>query len=107
MTMRKGTGSYFRATTWPRSKYSHRQNKVTADYIKNKYKFKTVILSDSLFRPVVQGLTKIPQDWFVNCTPGATYADIEKEIIGVGIPPAAENVVVVCGTNYGKESSCQ
>lgn len=40
MTTKKGTGSYFRATTWPRSEYSNRQNKVTPHYVKNKYKFK-------------------------------------------------------------------
>ena len=60
----------------------------------------TAILSDSLFRPVLQGLTSVPEDWFVNCTPGATFADIEREINGVGIPPGIENVFVVCGTNY-------
>ena len=61
-----------------------------------------MIISDSLLRPVLQGLTEVPKDWFVNCTPGATFADLSKEIEGVGLPPAVERVVVVCGTNYGE-----
>ena len=60
----------------------------------------TAILSDSLFRLVLHGLTSVPEDWFVNCTPGATFADIEREINGVGIPPGIENIFAVCGTNY-------
>ena len=61
-----------------------------------------MIISDSLLRPVLQGLTKVPEDWYINCTPGATFADLAKEIEGVGLPPATERVVVVCGTNYGR-----
>ena len=61
-----------------------------------------MIISDSLLRPVLQGLTKVPEEWFVNCTPGATFADLAKEIEGVGLPPATERVIVVCGTNYGR-----
>ena len=106
VALKKGTGSYFRAETWPRTKFSNRQNKVTRDYAKNKYKFKTAILSDSLLRPVLQGLTHVPDDWFVNCTPGATFADIGMEVMmGVGIPPGVNNVIVVCGTNQAYEVS--
>ena len=61
-----------------------------------------MIISDSLLRPVLQGLTKVPEDWFVNCTPGATFSDLAKEIEGAGLPPATERVIVVCGTNYGR-----
>ena len=67
--------------------------------------FQTVILSDSLLRPILQGLTSVPDDWFINCTPGGTFSDLAAEIGGVGLPPSAERIFVVCGTNYGESAN--
>ena len=49
---------------------------------------------------MIQNLTEVPDDWFVNCTPGGTFSHLAKEIDGVGIPPSVQRIVVVCGTNY-------
>ena len=53
---------------------------------------------------MLQGLTSVPDDWYINCTPGAKFSHIKQEIMGVGIPPGVENVIVICGTNYENET---
>ena len=60
----------------------------------------TFLFTNSLLRPTLQGLTVVPNDWGLNCSPGATFAHINMEMKGVGIPRDAECVIIVCGTNY-------
>ena len=59
-----------------------------------------MILSDSLMRPVLQGLVKVPENYMVNCSPGATFEHLAREMNGVGVLPSIKYIYVVCGTNY-------
>ena len=36
----------------------------------------------------------------MNCTPGAIFQDLTKEVNGIGIPPSTKDIFIVCGTNY-------
>ena len=69
----------------------------------NKRVFQQVaVFSDSQLRPVVERDVCVPSNWYVNCTPGGTFLDVNVELeataqLSLTVSPAF--VVIAVGTN--------
>ena len=59
------------------------------------------MFSDSQLRPVVERQIAVPDNWYVNCTPGGCFAHISEEVRHAEVEhgPSAAVVVLVVGTN--------
>ena len=59
------------------------------------------MFSDSQLRPIVEKDRLVPNNWYVNCTPGGTFLDIAVELEAAATAKALspDYVVLAVGTN--------
>ena len=61
------------------------------------------MFSDSQLRPVIEKDVLVPKSWYVNCTPGATFLDVNVELEAAAAqwpyPQKPDYIVLAVGTN--------
>ena len=61
------------------------------------------VFSDSPLRPLIEKDLLLPKSWYVNCTPGATFLDVNVELEPAAAqwpyPQKPDYLVIAVGTN--------